>query len=1407
MKSVRFLIAFAVALASGVSSAAWWTTGNDLATFTPPQTGTEQLGLQPHGTAETFTLSTDVDFSNVFLELSPYDGGKGTKGSVVLDMAAGGNHRITLYKFQTRIPASDVAGTRDILVKGGVMDFSPSSTIGLDGVGAFFLAAGNPHDPVYDGTTFTNVWQGILHSDVSDSTVVFKNGTSIDVPSATGASLYFVRYAYDGTSGLQTKGGAVRFESGARLTTPINVFADTRSASASALPFVESTPVSTPIVFTGKGTYFSTGTIQCGNYVRGQKFIIEDGAAGVCGNSGFILGSDACGKESELLVTGHAAFTNRAGLTIGKARGSDGCRVVVSDGAELVCSSTDTASYDKNLYVGWQGDNNEFVLSNATLKAGGFYMGYQGAGYCSVTGNVARFVGPDTQLYLSGFYPFASSYNTLVFDNVNLDKPSYGINYWVNLSEMPSNNTVRIENDATLNMANVLMGRRDNAAYGCNDSSFVLNDSTLTLQSQFLQAGCNCTLSISNGTMNIVGGNGFDMACADESAAGGSTYVAVGNRVFLKGAHPRIFCKADDGHINFNTADVELDMSETPAEGYEEPVLEAARITFADHKLSLKGVGDLYRRMREAGSNQVDVIIAKASSAGNLVVYDTNVRDINQQLSLNYAGLRLVENPAGYDGCLVLQLDLRARTVYLVPAGTVGNTPTAPYDSWETAANTIAVATEAAGPFGTVNALSGTYAGASAGINPTCSAQIRVYADRDMQTPGTLTIDQRIWGGTPVESETRERNAFVFAYGNCFLHQTGSGNMFTDHHGSTTGKESNYSVTFTGEDTYFYTDSGNFYMCYMENGTLFRVTDHAVADIPAYIQFGSAGTQRSTLIIDDGAVVTNLGGMTVQVTPDNRVIVSNATFCTANFAVNASSTTGLNSLTLAGAAPVLKSVTGSGKLTAGKGTRLFIDVSEAPLAGYAEPIMSAPSVTIGQGALVLQGVAALRQRLIDAGRHNGAFRLVRTDTTGSLSIENNDIAAINAELATTAPGFALYRSPDAPVGGLLLYYSDGTVPACAVPPGAAGHVPQSPYDSWATAADSLSRATQMAGPNGFVHALSGTYVTDPNAGINPATAAEIRMYADESCTKPGELTIIQRVFGGTAQTMDDPAYNAFRFGYGTCHLNRYPSGTANFFTDYSSGNVGGWANYRLTFFGADTIVDSDASTFYLGYRNRGTTLTLTDHVTASLTGISIGANVDGANASLVISDGAELTHTGTLTVHNGGNGTDPASTGGNRLVVSNATLKTGSVHVLTAAENLDPNRLVVAGAAPVVTSTVDDGIIRVRPGSVLDFDVSEAPLSKYATAPLSAGTIQLEAGSVFNLTGFDTLLARIQAAGVERVSLTLAVARKGAAFNLIDDGVLLATQATVPAEFTLKKVGGTLKLTFGPPPGGLLIVR
>ena len=68
-----------------------------------------------------------------------------------------------------------------------------------------------------------------------------------------------------------------------------------------------------------------------------------------------------------------------------------------------------------------------------------------------------------------------------------------------------------------------------------------------------------------------------------------------------------------------------------------------------------------------------------------------------------------------------------AATTYVVPEGTPGNTPTAPYDSWATAANDPRVAADATDADGTIYILGGNYP-ASNRIAPEANVHVKIMA-------------------------------------------------------------------------------------------------------------------------------------------------------------------------------------------------------------------------------------------------------------------------------------------------------------------------------------------------------------------------------------------------------------------------------------------------------------------------------------------------------------------------------------------------------------------------------------------------------------------------------------------------------------------------------------------------------
>ena len=989
----------------------YWNTAKDLSEFQPTGAGTvDTLSFQPKAQEVTYTLSEDTDLSEyVELEMAPYNSGNlKTPGSIILDLAPDGiGHTLKLHGYHSRPP--DAVST-NVLVKGGTIDFNSTGLVYLAGWNGNFYD-GNSIHAVFDGTKIANTWKLFIHDGLSNSRVVFKNGAEVNVPSVSGGYVYFVDHAFASEGELQTRNGEVRFESGSRFYSSFGISLDNRrNGSAEA---IRSTRTEVPVIFTGRGTTLDTQTLAVGVAVRGQKIVFTDHAGGVCGNSGLVLGYASgnlgYGQEAELVVTDHASFTNRMGLTIGTLAGCDGCRVTVSDGAELVCSSKDDGSVDKTVYVGYRSNNNELLVSNATLNANQLYFGYfEKAEFWSITGNVAKIVGQQTVLKKPAclLSPFCSSGNTLVFDDVTVPPIDGQFLFWQSATLHPSNNAVRIENGAKLQLKSILVGKRGattDTPIPADGATVVLgNDAELTLTTQFLQSGKDGLLVVSNGLMTITNANGLDMAAV---TAGVTTHDVSGNRAVLEGSHPRIVCTVAGGHIDFQGTAVSVDVSEAPVDGYVKPILEADYVKFQEGKFSLKGVDIFRRRMAAAGLTHVDLVLAKAKEASKLEVYDTNVKAINEELETTVPGFRLVENPAGHDGELVLQCNCAVQAK-AVPAGTPGNSPVAPYDTWETAANSIAEALRVAGPDGEVSLVSGTYADAN-GVNQPVpalmyAAPVKVYADTTMSAAGELTIIQRVFGKGPIETDDPNRNAFVFSYGTCHCQALSSGCFFTDHV-SPSGKRANYKVTFTGPDTSFdFIDDGthplnNFYIGYQSRGVTMTVTDGARGSILGCSIGAFTTSTDTTLIVSDGAELENSGTVYVSnLSGGNRVIVSNATLRADAISIKTAATgNDPNALIVCGENP---NVSLTGSLDVEATSVLRIDVSEAPVTGFAQPPVSANKVILRPGSVLhVEGCAKLLERLAVADDARVTLTLAKS-LSATDNIDDDVLAAAIDEL-------------------------------------------------------------------------------------------------------------------------------------------------------------------------------------------------------------------------------------------------------------------------------------------------------------------------------------------------------------------------------------------------------------------------
>ena len=119
-----------------------------------------------------------------------------------------------------------------------------------------------------------------------------------------------------------------------------------------------------------------------------------------------------------------------------------------------------------------------------------------------------------------------------------------------------------------------------------------------------------------------------------------------------------------------------------------------------------------------------------------------------------------------------------AATTYVVPEGTEGNTPTAPYDSWATAANNPRVAADATDAGGTIYILGGNYP-ASNRIAPEANVHVKIMATQSTAgTYGEMLISNIVAGYTTAASPG---NRTFQVEGGTIKMTTGTGSVFTEY--------------------------------------------------------------------------------------------------------------------------------------------------------------------------------------------------------------------------------------------------------------------------------------------------------------------------------------------------------------------------------------------------------------------------------------------------------------------------------------------------------------------------------------------------------------------------------------------------------------------------------------------------
>ena len=142
-----------------------------------------------------------------------------------------------------------------------------------------------------------------------------------------------------------------------------------------------------------------------------------------------------------------------------------------------------------------------------------------------------------------------------------------------------------------------------------------------------------------------------------------------------------------------------------------------------------------------------------------------------------------------------------AATTYVVPAGTAGNTPEAPYDTWAKAANDPRAAADATDVEGTIYILGGSYPDAMQ-IAPENNVHVKIMATQDETGAfGEMEMGRKLAGYSTALSSTDDKRRFQVDGGTIKLIPTGS-DVFTEYlTGGTWGDRQHVRLVLAGVQT------------------------------------------------------------------------------------------------------------------------------------------------------------------------------------------------------------------------------------------------------------------------------------------------------------------------------------------------------------------------------------------------------------------------------------------------------------------------------------------------------------------------------------------------------------------------------------------------------------------------------
>ena len=720
-------------------------------------------------------------------------------------------------------------------------------------------------------------------------------------------------------------------------------------------------------------------------------------------------------------------------------------------------------------------------------------------------------------------------------------------------------------------------------------------------------------------------------------------------------------------------------------------------------------------------------------------------------------------------------------TVYVVPAGTDGNTPTAPYDTWATAANDIKVAAEQVATHGVVKVLEGAYP-SSTGYITTRAYELQVFTDTSESTAGTVTLSDN-WAWDSVEDEDPDHHSILITKGTV---TTSGSNFFTDARTGDVGYlvHANHKVTFSGAETMLSGAGKDLYAGYWTDGVKLTFTDGATAAYrTTYIGQSYAGSYV-TFTVEKGATVDLTGSfqMGASAGTDNTLVVSNATLkIGGSYNLGATGAETRTRIVLAGSNSLFRA--SSAAYFRGD-TELHVDLSEMPVSGYASaPIFPTQVVFDETASLTFGGLDQIRARLRAAKVTSLNKVPLACGWAGGASvvIPSAVLAAANASLGAAGFSIAVEGSY------LYLYYKETGIQT--VYADAANASPADPFDTWANAATSINTAKGWLAKGGTMMIASGTYADTLFA---PDYAATFRAVVSSENDAPGTVTLGSTVFAGFTGTNADPNRRLLTLAQGTFLV---PSGSTVFLDSASGGQYEANASNRLVVTGANTVFSDSAHNMYVGYAAKNTQLIVEDGAKAYAGTVYSGRLTHGKNSTVVVRNGGLFSATSMSM--------GPEATGAT-LVVDDAT---ASIPTLTTGNGATPTgeRITLKGAAPYLYS---NNLLRLNGNGTLEFDVGELKLGTVDDhqARVFTAEFELNSDATLKISGCDRLKARHEADKTAKARITYPLLYAWKTFNLSDEK-LAAAAADLPEGWTLTKDKMYLYLTIHKQVGLSVIIR